>query len=226
MSGLLAASLVLGGCGSKDDTYTPAPDQAQVSFVHAAWPQASSTLQFSADDGAATGQTYGQTSGYIGFSVGSHTLKVNGTSVIVNGINPSFVKDAYYSCFAVPLANSTTTSITLVRDDLTLPAAGMARVRLLNFAGGTPLNMQLAQAVTTPSGTTYTALADDTGTFEDFTPGVLSLVLLDSNNSVVATVGTSARKYEANRIYTIVTAGDLLSSNSAAQLKTFILVNR
>ncbi len=225
-SGLLAVGLVLVGCSSKEDTYTPTPDQAQVSFVHAAWPQSATTLQFSVDDGAAVGLTYGLSSGYIGYAVGSHTLKVNGTSVAVNGISPSFVKDAYYSCFAVPSASSTTTSITLVRDDLTLPASGMARVRLLNLAGGMPIGTQLAQAVTSSSGTTYTVLANDSGAFSDFAPGVLSLVLLDANNQLITTVGTGSKKYESGRIYTVLTTGDRTSSNSAAQLKAVTLVNR
>ncbi|MGI4870080.1 MAG: DUF4397 domain-containing protein [Janthinobacterium lividum] len=225
--------VALTSCSSGGNSVTPLPDQSQVMFVHSSYPQATTTLQFTADN-AAVGQVgYGQGSGYILLTAGSHSL----AATALASSTATLVKDQSYSLFAYSTSAAGTPSSLLVNDDLTAPTVGQARLRLINLAanvvGG---DLKVAQAITTPTGTTYKDLtyivsSNSFSGFTDFTPATTSLVVLDANNNVLAQVGngggggTGVLKYQSGKLYTIIAAGDKNATSTASQLKAFVLNN-
>ena len=224
----------LASCSSTGSSVTPLPDQSQVMFVHSSYPQATATLQFTADSAAVGQVSYGQSSGYIVLTAGSHAFAANGLATS----NATLVKDKSYSLFTYSASVAGTLSSLLVNDDLTEPTVGMARLRLINLtanvAGG---SVKVAQAITTPTGTTYNDLTPDVSTnsytsFIDFTPAATSLVLLDASNKVLAQVGngsgggTGVLKYQSGKLYTIIVAGDNTATTASYQLKAFVVTNK
>ena len=224
--------LALAGCSAGGNSVTPAPDLSQVMFVHSSYPQATATLQFTADN-ASVGQVgYGQNSGYITLTAGAHALAVNGSA----NTNVTLLKNQSYTLFAYS-ASAASVSSTLVSDDLTAPTTGMARLRLINLtanvAGG---NVKVAQATTVGTTTTYKDLtslvsSNSNSAFTDFTPITGSLVLLDASNNVLAQVGngggggTGITKYQSGKLYTIIASGDNTATIADYKLKAFALNN-
>lgn len=229
---VLPAALAFTACSSDS---TPAPAQGRVNTYHAA-ASANIGLKVLFDDTEKSTITYGNSTGYQALSAGSHTIKVNvassGANILTQPVTVE--KDKSYSYFVY--ANSTTTQAGLLTtDDLTAPASGKAKIRLVNLGQGAANPVKLS--------TTVAAVADIPGTeaafgaaspYVEILPGAYNIAVTTGATSATVTngnvgngtgAGTVANKtYEAGKIYTVIYRGITGTTVSAElQPKVFIV---
>ncbi|MDF7813078.1 DUF4397 domain-containing protein [Hymenobacter sp. YC55] len=207
------AALVFTSCGDDD---LASPDQGRVLITHAA---ASANVKMKAlVDNNEIGQLdYGKSSFYLNVNAGTPTFKIsvasNGNEVASQAV--TIASNQYYSVFAYA-PTSQTVGLVSFPDDLTAPASGKAKIRIVHLGQGAPTSVKLS--------TTVPAVADIPSTetqfgnaspFVEILPGSYNLAVTSGSSSATVTnvgdgtgsgsVGNKA--YEAGKIYTVVVRG-------------------
>ncbi|UOQ98401.1 DUF4397 domain-containing protein [Hymenobacter sp. 5317J-9] len=215
---LLPAAVLLASCSKKDEPVAPVVEQGQVKFHHAA-PSANLDVKFLADDAEKATLAYGANSGYQGVPAGSRTLKVNVATSGQNAVTQSVAveKDKNYSYFAYSPGATTAVSGLFVNDDLTTPASGKAKIRLVHLGQGQASPLRLtqrlavgSQAITAdvPFGTASPFVEINAGTYNiDVSagnPSVAVLYVAEGNGSGST---TASKNYESGKIYTVLVRG-------------------
>lgn len=235
---LVALPAALTSCGDDEpDPVPPAPDQGKVMLVHAA---AASNVQITAflSDQQVGQLNYGQNSNYLGVNVGSPTLRINSGTNVLSTQGLTVAKDQSYSVFAYsPSATiGVNPALLTVTDDLTAPAAGQAKVRLVHLGvnAPTPVWLTVPSAVPGTPGTDITTNGVAFGAASGFFPinaGSLNLTVTSGTlrTQVVAVgdgsgSGTGVKNYEAGKIYTIVVRGIAGAGVPAAQAAQAVII--
>ncbi|UYZ62855.1 DUF4397 domain-containing protein [Hymenobacter weizhouensis] len=237
MLAVLPAALAFTACSNDDDdNTTPTPDQGKVMLVHAA---AASNVQVTAfvNDQQVGQLNYGQNSSYLNVNAGTPTLRINNGSTVLTSQGLTVAKDQSYSAFAYsPSATiGATPSLLVTPDDLTAPASGQAKVRIVHLAVNAPTPVRL----TAPSAVPGTPGADITpdiafGAASSFFPvnaGPLNLsITAGTPRTQVRSVGDGTgsgigtKNYEAGKIYTIVVRGIAGAGVPAAQEMQAVII--
>ena len=214
---LLPVTLLLSAC-SKSDTPAPAPpaDQGRVIAYHMA-ASANVGLKILLDDVEKAILTYGQNSGYQTLNTGSRSIKVNVASSNANAATQAVMmeKDRSYSYFAYAPTTTTVAGL-LVTDELSAPATGQAKIRLVHLGQGAPSPLKISA----PSVAGQVDVANinvvfaNASSFVEIPAGPYNLaVTTGPQSNVVANVGdgsgsgTGSKTYEAGKIYTVVLRG-------------------
>ena len=227
------AALFLAGCGNDKNSPAPAVEQAKVVFVNAASHIAPVNLKFSVDNSEKAALDYGKSSAYQTITSGSRPLQVAaGTQVALS--QPLVTeKDKNYSFFAAPAGSSTSVGALLVPDDLTAPATGKARIRVVHLGQGvaTPIRLSQTTAVTGAGVIVNDVVAGSASAFTEFNPGNYSLFISNTANAPLVQVGdgsgsgTGTKAYEAGKLYTVLVTGTSGSLNQDQKLKAFVSQN-
>lgn len=146
--------------------------------------------------------TYGAVSGYQALPPGYYAVSVRpagspaDTSPVLTGTITATAGDAYT---VAGIGTPTTASIEPIRDDLSAPGAGRAKVRVINATSTAGVDVTLADG---------TVLADDTAAFsaDQYTAvpaGSLALAASAGGSSTSATTTTAS-----NAIYTVLVMED------------------
>ncbi|MDB5269866.1 MAG: hypothetical protein JWP58_2906 [Hymenobacter sp.] len=235
---LLPATLLLAAC-SKSDTPTPTPtvDQGSVLFINAASNLAPTTLKFAVDNADKASLAYGVRSDYQLFTTGSRSVLVTaGTQSVVGPQAITVEKGKNYTFLATPTSSLTSAGGLLLSDDLTAPATGKARIRVVNLVQNVATNIRLSQITTTANGPVVVDLVTNVApggasSFVDFTPSTYALSILDTPGTSVAEIGdgsgtgTGTKAYEAGKIYTVVVGGTKGSIPDPQKPKAFLFQN-
>lgn len=230
----LPAALAFSSC-SDDDKSDPTPDQGRVLISHAA---ASANVQVKAllNDTEVGQLTYGQSSAYLTVNAGSPTLKINNSANQTAASKAiTIAKDQSYSVFAYA-PTATSVDVKAFADDLTAPAAGQAKIRVVHLAFGAPSPVKLSQQ-TVAGATDVPGVSVPFEGASAFTPipaGSYNLLITTGAASVpVVAVGdgtgtglaTATKNYEAGKIYTVVVRGIAGSIDPALQPKAVVIQN-
>ncbi len=110
---------------------------------------------------AGTNLEFPNNTGYLALTATTHNIKVNvsGTSTTVIEADLDFMKDKFYSAFAVDAVASI--GALVLEDDLTSPAAGNAHVRFIHLSPNAP-----AVDITTTDG----SIVFGNKAFKEYTP--------------------------------------------------------
>ncbi|MCI1188522.1 DUF4397 domain-containing protein [Hymenobacter sp. DH14] len=237
---VLPATVLLAAC-SKTDTPAPTPavDQGRVLISHAA-AAANTQITAFANDQQVAQLNYGQSTAYTNVNAGNATIRINNGSAVVSTQTVAVAKGQNYSVFAYsPTATIGSASLLAIPDDLTAPAAGTAKVRLVHLGVGAATPVRLSIPAATPTGTPNDLTTDVAfGTASAFVvvnAGALSLSVTPAaapRTPVVAMVGdgtgagTGSKTFESGKIYTVVVRGIAGSGVPAAQqLQAVIIAN-
>lgn len=232
----LPAAVIFGACSKKDEPAAPAPDQANVLFVHAA-PGANVAVKFLADDVQKAELAYGANSTYQTVLAGTgRTVKVNAGTTTAVTKTVDFVKGQSYTFFAYTPAAGTGVDGLLLADDLTAPGAGTAKVRVVHLASGAPSPVRLSQStVAGPVDVPNASAAFGAGSPLVSVPaGSYNLLITAGTPSVTVLsvgdgtgTGTGTKNYEAGKIYTVLVRGNGLATNfdPVLQPKAVVIAN-
>lgn len=247
MAALPAA--LLSSCGNDDDSPPPTPevDTGKVMLVNAAV-STSAGIKFLANDAQIGQLDYGQNSGYDKVAANSAvTVKANNatTNATLATLATSVAKDANYSIFAYAPTFSTVGLLQLT-DDLTAPASGQAKIRLVHLGEGlaSPLKLS-AQSITgqadVPGISSAFGAANSFG-FVSVPAGDFSLIVTsgaasspvlyvgngnggsDPANGGTSTSTTVVNRYESGKIYTILVRGSNNSLGAANQQPRVVVI--
>jgi hypothetical protein len=223
----IPAALVFASCGNDDDNTPATPSQGKVLFSHAA-PTASSQVKILANDKDLGALNYGFTGSYLTLDAGAQIIKVNDASSNVTAVTQTVTveKDKNYSVFAYsPTASLGSVAALAVTDDLTAPAAGKAKIRLVHLGVSAPSQVSLSQpaAVGTVDIIPNVSFANSSQ-FVEITPGTYGLAI-STGTGATATIetpvgdgtgtGTGTKAYVAGKLYTVVLRG--IKNTSVAQ---------
>lgn len=240
LQAMVPAVLLLTACGKDDDPVaTPVVDQGKVTFINAASHIPGASLKFTVNNSDKATLTYGAASGYQSIPVGSYPIQVtSGTVTVLTQPAVALEKDKNYTFIASPAANSAVVGGLFISDDLTAPAAGKAKIRVVNFGQGPTLvnPLRLSQVTSTAGGNVVVNITPTVGNnaataFTEFTPGDYALSIADNNGTSVAQVGsgtgagTGTKVYEAGKFYTVVVTGTYGSGDPTQALKAFLSTN-
>lgn len=231
----LPALLLVAACSSKDDPIIPAPDVAHVLAVHAAVNNSTRPIKVTVGDKVGAPVAYGTFTAYQTVDVGNKPLLVDIDAqggARLYGTAATFAKDKYYSFFAysAPGQSTATVSGLLAEDDLTAPASGMAKVRLVHV--GQDLESPLTLSKVPGNGgalapVTAAVAAGQASPFVQVPAGTASYNLANSSNSATQPVnggsvlGTS---FVAGKIYSIVVQGSMANAPTNAERFTLTLI--
>lgn len=231
---LLPAALAFTACSNDDDDVTT-PDQGNVLISHAA---ASANVQVTAlaDDKQVGQLNYGQSSGYVKVNAGNPTLKINNSAGQTAASQAVAIgRDQNYSLFAYA-PTATTVGLLPVTDDLTAPASGQAKVRVVHLALGAPTTVKLSQQ-TVAGATDVPGVSATFGAASNFasipagtynllvTSGATSTPLVAVGDGTGSGSATATKNYESGKIYTVVVRGITTSIDPALQTKAVIIQN-
>lgn len=236
---IVPTTLLLAAC-SKSDTPAPAPavDQGKVLISHAA-AAANTQITAFANDQQVGQLNYGQSTGYSNVNAGGATIRINNGSTVVSTQTVAVAKDQSYSVFAYsPTATIGSAALLTVPDDLTVPAAGTAKVRLVHLGVGATTPVRLSIPSVTPGGnptdlTPDVAFAGYSG-FILVNAGSPNLIITSTvaPRTQVAAVGdgtgsgTGTKAFESGKIYTIVLRGIAGTAvPQAQQVQAVIIAN-
>lgn len=233
---LLPATLLLAACGKDDEPAAPAPERGKIVFVNAASHIAPTTLKFAIDDVEKASVAYATGSGYQSLATGSRSVRVSAGTQTALTQSIAVDKDKSYTFIAAPTNSSTTVRGVLFDDDLSVPAQGKSRIRVINFRQGPSATLRLSQVTPTAGGPVIVDIVNNADAFTatrfiDFAPGTYSLSILDDSKSTLAEVGdgsgsgTGTKKYEEGKVYTVVVSGIQGSLNQDQKLKAFLIQN-
>ncbi|HEX8424835.1 DUF4397 domain-containing protein [Hymenobacter sp.] len=230
----LPAALAFSSCG---DDNPAAPAQGKVLISHAA---ASALVQVTAfvNDQQVGQLNYGQNSSYLTVNAGSPTFRINNGSQVITTQALTIEGNQNYSVFAYsPTAAVGSVALLSITDDLALPAAGQAKVRLVHLAVGAPSPVRLTLPSPLPGGAGTDITSDVAfGTASSFvalnagaplnltitangTPRTQVLVVGDGTGS-----GTGTKTFEAGKIYTVVVRGIAGAGVPAAQEAKAVII--
>jgi len=226
----LPTALTFSSCD--DDDETP-PQQGKVLISHAA---ASANVQVKAlvNDTEVGQLNYGQSSNYLNVNVGSPTLKINnsaGQTAISKVVTIEQGKN--YSVFAFA-PTATTVDLLPVVDDLSAPAAGQAKIRVVHLGLGAPSPVKLSEnsiaGLVDVAG--ISAAFPTASPFVSIPTGSRNLIITTGSPStqVIAVgdgtgTGTGTKNYEAGKIYTIVVRGIASNFDQTLQPRAVVVAN-
>ena len=233
---MLPATLLLAAC-SKTDTPAPAVDQGRVLISHAA--AANTPITAFANDQQVGQLNYVQSTACSNVKAGNTVIRINNGAAAVSTQTVAIAKDRNYSVFAYsPTATIGSAALLAIPDDLTIPAAGTAKVRIVHLGVGAASPVRLSIPPTTPTSTPNDLTTDVAfGAASGFivaNAGALSLSVTAAaapRTQVVAVgdgtgTGTGSKTFESSKIYTVVLRG--ISGNgvpAAQQLQAVIVPN-
>ncbi|MBD2766967.1 DUF4397 domain-containing protein [Hymenobacter sp. BT664] len=253
---VLPATLLLAACGKDDKPADPVPvvDQGRIKVHHAA-ASANVPVKFLFDDVEKATLSYELNSSYSGYqavNTGSRSIKVNvaASGTTATSQNVTVEKDRNYSYFAYANSGSGVAGL-FIPDDLTPPASGKAKIRLVHLAQGTSNPLKLSSesiaglidvnninvvvanytpippATTPPAGSTVGA-----SSFVEIPAGPYNIAITYGSPSVAVThvgdgsgSGTGTKNYEAGKIYTVVFRGSSALLDPALQPKAVVISN-
>lgn len=140
LSALLALTLSLGIVGSAcsdDDPASPTPTTANVRVVHAS-PDAPNVDVLVDDAVVLTDVPYQAVSSYVAVPAGTRNVKVNATGTATTVINADLALSAGASYTVMATGLVAAIQPLVLEDDLSNPAAGNAKVRLVHGAPSAP----------------------------------------------------------------------------------------
>ncbi|OGX83445.1 hypothetical protein BEN47_03940 [Hymenobacter lapidarius] len=230
---MLPATLLLAACSKEDEPAAPAPDRGKVLISHSAAAANTQITAFIADQ--QVGQlNYGQATAYLDVNAGTPTLRINNGSQAVASQAITVAKNQNYSVFAFsPTGTIGSAALLTVSDDLTAPATGTVKVRVVHLAVGAPSPVQLTVPNPVP-GANGTDVSGDVAFgaasgFRTLTAGTINLTVTAAGatpagprTQVLAVgdgsgTGTGTKNYEAGKIYSIVLRGIAGGAVPAAQ---------
>lgn len=233
LASMPAAALAFSGCGDDDDN---GPGTGRVMAVHAAAsvPVRVKVLVNNSEIGQLD---YGRSSAYLNAAAGAQEVKINSVSTPEQTAVTQTItiqRDQNQSLFAyTPSTTANAVALLAVPDDLTAPAAGRAKIRLVHLAQGAPSPVSLGQAsaagsaVNVVPGVAFPTASD----FVEITPGDYNFVITNSTGATVLQVGngtgtgTGIRNYAAGKIYTVVVRGINGNFNPDLQPRATIIEN-
>ncbi|NVO33498.1 DUF4397 domain-containing protein [Hymenobacter lapidiphilus] len=232
----LPAMLAFSACG--DDDKDPAPQQGQVMLVHGAASAPIGVQALVNDVAAGSTLDYGRNTNYFAVTAGSPTFTINvaGSNPIVTAVNKKPITVASgknYSVFAYP-NSATTVDLLPIEDDLTAPAAGQTKIRIVHLVFNGPSPVKLSQTSISGTGDVPNAVAAfgqaspfvsvAAGTYDlNITTGPASTTVVKVGDGSGS--GTGTKNYEAGKIYTIVVRGIAGSLEPAKLPKASIVAN-
>ncbi|SNC75683.1 protein of unknown function [Hymenobacter gelipurpurascens] len=222
----LPAALAFSSC-SNDDKADPIPDQGRVLAVHAA-PNANVKVSVLADEQAIKDLNYGENSGYQVLNAGSKVFKVNvaGTTTTVATATQTVAKDKNYSLFAYSPSNQANSVAPLwVEDDLTAPAAGKAKIRVVHVGQGaaSPLTLYRTESTGTATLLIPNISFGNASAFTEIDANTANLYLSNSSNVPVIIIGSKV--LAAGKIYTLVVRGSSTGLTTDLQVKADFIEN-
>ncbi|MDQ2795220.1 MAG: DUF4397 domain-containing protein [Bacteroidota bacterium] len=236
---LLPATLLLAACG-KTDTPTPTPpvEQGRVLISHAAAAVNTQITAFANDQ--QVGQlNYGQSTAYSNVNAGNALFRINNGSAGIATQTLAIAKDQNYSIFAYsPTSSIGSAALVSFTDDLTVPTAGTAKVRLVHLGVSAPTPVRLSIPAATPTGSPNDLTTDvafgAASSFVVVNAGSLTLSVTAAaapRSQVIAVgdgtgTGTGSKTFESGKIYTVVVRGIAGTGVPAAQqLQAVIIAN-
>ncbi|WP_375415672.1 DUF4397 domain-containing protein [uncultured Hymenobacter sp.] len=231
---VLPAVLLLASCGKDDPKPASSPDQGRVLFVNAAAHIAPTTLRFVVDNNEKASLGYGAGNSYQSIQAGSRSVQVMASTQTALTQPIAVEKDRSYTFVAKPAASTSVVEGALFADDLTAPAAGKAKIRVINVGQSltTPIRLAQTTAVTGGGIIVNDVSGSSASAFTEFNPGNnYSLFISDNTNKSLVQVGDGSgsgagtRNFEANKIYTVLVTGTLGSLNDNQKLKAFVFQN-
>ncbi|AHJ99230.1 DUF4397 domain-containing protein [Hymenobacter swuensis] len=223
----LPAVLAFSACSNDDDNTTPTPDQGKVLVVHAA-PNANVKVSVLADDKAVKDLVYGENTGYQTLTAGSRVFKVNvaGTTTTVVNSTQNVAKDKSYTLFAYSPSNQANSIGPLwVEDDLTAPAAGKAKIRVVHIGLGAASPVSLYRTET--SGTASLLIPNvsfgNASAFTEIDAATSNFYLANSSNVPVLLI--NSKSIAAGKIYTLLVRGSSTGLTTDLQVKTEFIEN-
>lgn len=241
---ILPATLLLAAC-SKSDTPTPTPvaDTGKVLISHAA-AAANTQITAFANDQQIGQLNYGQSTAYSGVTTGNATIRINNGTAVVSTSTLAVTKDQNYSVFAYsPTATIGSAALLAVTDDLTVPAVGTAKVRIVHLGVGasTPVRLSIPSATPTgaPTDLTTDVAFGAASAFVVLNAGSLNLSVTSASAALPAPpvprmqvvavgdgtgAGTGVKAFESGKIYTVVVRGISGTGVPAAQQIQAVIV--
>ncbi|AIZ65301.1 hypothetical protein PK28_15780 [Hymenobacter sp. DG25B] len=224
----MALSTALVGCSDDNEDVAPVIEQGKVQVVHAA-PNANVKVSVLADDKAVKDLNYGENTGYTTLNAGTRVFKVNvsGTTTTVINSSQTVAKDKNYSLFAYsPTDQANSIAPLWVEDDLTAPAAGKAKIRVVHLGLGAASPVSLYRTEST--GTAALLIPNITfGTASAFTEvaaGASNLYLANSSN--VPVIVLNSKDLAAGKIYTLLVRGSATGLTTDVQVKADFIENK
>lgn len=229
LAAMPAAALAFSGCGDDDDN---GPGNGRVMAVHAA-ASANVRVKVLIDNNEVGQLNYGQNSGYLNAAAGAREVKINVVPSDQNAVTQSVTiqRDQAQSIFAYA-PDATGVALLAVSDDLALPTAGKAKIRLVHLAQGAPSPVNLAQASVAGGALAFISNVSfpTASPFTEIDPGDYNFVVSNSTGATVLQVGngnggTGTRTYAAGKIYTVLVRGISGNFNQDLQPRATVIEN-
>jgi hypothetical protein len=228
----MPAALAFSGCGDDDDN---GPGNGRVMAVHAA-ASANVRVKVLVNNSEIGQLNYGQNSSYLNAPAGAQEVKINVAASDQNAATQTITieRDKNQSLFAyAPSTTANAVALLAVSDDLTAPAAGKAKIRLVHLGQGAPSPVNLAQASASgaPVNVISSVAFPTASAFVEITPGDYNFVVTNSTNATVTSVGngtgagTGTRNYAVGKIYTVLVRGVASSLDQTLQPKATVIEN-
>jgi hypothetical protein len=199
----IASASVFTSCKKGNDSAVNASLSAKVKIVNTA--DGSSPQDFYLDNVKldASAVAYTQSSDYLTAKSGSHTAKfTNSGSATANvSFNVSLQADSSYTIYYT--SNGSASSSVVTTDNLTAPAANMAKVRFVNLSNAVSSNVDFGVSATSKLATNLAARA--VSAYSQVAAGTtFYLYSAGSANSMLTIPATTI---QAGKIYTIYISG-------------------
>lgn len=232
LAAMPAAALAFSGCGDDDDN---GPGNGRVMAVHAA-ASANVRVKVLVNNSEIGQLNYGQNSSYLNAPAGAQEVKINVAASDQNAATQTVTieRDKNQSLFAyAPSTTANAVALLAVSDDLTAPAAGKAKIRLVHLGQGaaSPVNLAQASASGVPVNVIPTVAFPTASAFVEITPGDYNFVVTNSTNATVTSVGngtgtgTGIRNYAVGKIYTVLVRGVASSLDQTLQPRATVIEN-
>ncbi|MFI5157523.1 MAG: DUF4397 domain-containing protein [Sphingobacteriales bacterium] len=198
-----AAASVFTSCNKNNDASANASLNAKVKIVNTV--DGSSAQDFYLDNAKlnSSAVAYTQSSDYLTAKSGSHTAKFTNSGSTTSNVsfNVSLKADSSYTIYYT--ANGSTTASVVTTDNLTAPAANMAKVRFVNLSNAVTSNVDFGVSAT--SKLVSNLAARTASAYSQIAAG--TTFYLYSTGSANAMLTIPATTIQAGKIYTIYVSG-------------------
>lgn len=218
----LSATVVFTACKKNDDDNSSA-SKARVMFVNAAM-DVGDSLRAQVNNQTVRTVPFLGNSGYVPLDPGTGTkvsYVFSGSGNLYQESTTNFSANSSYSVFAGGDANLR--AMIIRTDDLTPPAAGKARVRLVHLAtapGGLFVNASIGDTVTFASSTPFGNATE----FREVNSGIVAITMGDPSK-LSSIRSLPAQNLAPGKIYTFLYAGSLNATGTYQLRITSILHN-
>lgn len=207
---LLAATFILAlfisSCSKNNENYV----QSYVQMVNAS-PDAGAVNLYVTNNLKITGATYANPSGYVTTTLGDNqTVEVksaSGTSLATTTSN--FDADIHYSIYLAGQVSANNLSAIAVRDDMTAPSSGNAKIRFVNAASISPAVDLSANGTVVFTAQSYKGISSYAEK-----PAGSYVFKLNLTGTATALVTTPSITLQAGKIYTIYSKNLVVSGNT------------